>query len=124
MASRSRSVFNGRDEMLAARLLMGADGGIGSFYNLTPELFVGIHAAACEGRWAEARALQQRANALITLTLQFPLFPAIKQILAWSGLDCGACLAPRSSLTDLQQRQLRERLTSAGFGDLMTADAK
>jgi dihydrodipicolinate synthase/N-acetylneuraminate lyase len=32
-------VFNGRDEVLAAGLLMGADGGIGTFYNVLPELF-------------------------------------------------------------------------------------
>src|SRR5918992_2453173 len=35
--------FNGRDEVLAAGLLMGADGGIGTFYNLVPELFVRIY---------------------------------------------------------------------------------
>ena len=35
--------FNGRDEVLAAGLLMGADGGIGTFYNLVPELFVKIY---------------------------------------------------------------------------------
>jgi N-acetylneuraminate lyase len=114
-----RSIFNGRDEVLAAGLLMGADGGIGTFYNLVPELFVGIHAAAIAGRWEEARTLQQRVNVLIALTLRFPVFPAVKQMLAWTGLDCGACLPPRSRLSGEQQRVLRERLVEAGFDELV-----
>ena len=107
-----------RDEVLAAGLLMGANGGIGSFYNLVPELFVRLHAAAVEGRWQDARALQQRINVLIGITLQFPLFPAVKQMLAWSGLDCGTCLPPRAPLDDEQQRALRTRLAEAGLHEL------
>jgi N-acetylneuraminate lyase len=115
LARPDRCLFNGRDEVLAAGLLMGADGGIGTFYNLVPELFVQIYTAAVGGRWEEARVAQQRVNALISITLQFPLFPAVKQILAWSGLDCGTCLPPRAPLTLEQQRSLQERLVEAGF---------
>ena len=114
-----RVVYNGRDEVLAAGLLMGANGGIGSFYNLVPSLFVAIHDAARDGRWQEVQTLQTRANTLIRLTLQFPLFPAIKQILAWSGLDCGDCLPPRTRLDEAQQQRLRDELVAAGFGDLV-----
>jgi N-acetylneuraminate lyase len=114
-----RSVFNGRDEVLAAGLLMGADGGIGTFYNLVPEMFVRIHTAADVGLWDEARTVQVRVNALIRSTLRFPLFPAVKQILAWSGLDCGACLPPRARLSAEQQRLLHESLVEAGFDDLV-----
>jgi N-acetylneuraminate lyase len=115
LARPDRSLFNGRDEVLAAGLLMGADGGIGTFYNLVPELFVQIYTSAAAGRWEEARAAQQRVNALIRTTLQYPLFPAVKQILAWTGLDCGTCLPPRAPLTLEQQRSLQERLVEAGF---------
>jgi N-acetylneuraminate lyase len=121
LISRSaRSVFNGRDEVLCAGLLMGANGGIGSFYNLAPELFVRIYTAAMSGAWEEARLAQQRANILIGITMRFPFFPAIKQILAWSGLDCGACLPPRAQLDPEQQALLRQHLIDAGFGDLIT----
>lgn len=114
-----RCVFNGRDEVLAAGLLMGADGGIGTFYNLVPELFVRIYMAAASGRWEEARIAQQRANVLIRITLRFAVFPAVKQILAWSGLDCGACLPPRGRLDAEQQVLLRDSLIEAGFSDLV-----
>jgi N-acetylneuraminate lyase len=105
-----RSIFNGRDEVLAAGLLMGASGGIGTFYNVAPELFVRLYDAAMAGRWDAARAVQEDVNALIRFTLRFPLFPAIKQILAWSGIDCGVCLPPRAPLTDVQQQKLRAGL--------------
>jgi N-acetylneuraminate lyase len=113
-----RCIFNGRDEVLAAGLLMGADGGIGTFFNLAPELFVRIYTSAAAGRWEEARVAQQRANALIGIALRYPLFPAVKQILAWSGLDCGTCLPPRAPLTIDQQRELQESLAEAGFAEL------
>jgi N-acetylneuraminate lyase len=119
LAQPGRCIFNGRDEVLAAGLLMGANGGIGTFYNLLPELFVEIYDAAVSGRWDAARTAQRRVNELIRITLDFPLFPAVKQMLAWSGLDCGACLPPRAPLDANQQHRLREALTTAGFSHLV-----
>lgn len=119
-----RSVFNGRDEVLAAGLLMGATGGIGTFYNVLPELFVRIHAAARSGQWDDARIAQQRANALIRVTLQFPAFPAVKQILVWSGLECGECLPPRGPLDERQRRRLRDDLIAEGFDSLIARAAR
>jgi N-acetylneuraminate lyase len=108
-------VFNGRDEALACGLLMGADGGIGSFYNIAPELFVSLYDAARAGDWPLVQHIQARINELIAIVLAYPLFPALKQILAWQGLDCGECVAPRQPLgADLQQ-QLRAELQAAGF---------
>lgn len=121
MASACRpgqSVFNGRDEVLVAGLLMGADGGIGTFYNLVPELFVKLHRLADSGRWDDARAVQREINRLIAAVLRFPLFPALKQILAWSGIDCGACLPPRRPLTEAEREALRAALVESGFGRL------
>ena len=112
-----RCIFNGRDEVVVSGLLLGADGGIGTFYNLVPELFVQIYTAAVAGRWEEARLAQLRVNVLIRIAMRFPLFPAVKQILAWSGLDCGTCLPPRGPLTLDQQRSLPGSLAEAGFAE-------
>lgn len=108
-------VFNGRDEVLAAGLLMGAHGGIGSFYNLAPDLFVSLYAAAGEGRWLEARAAQDRINDLIRAVLRFPMLAAIKRLLTWSGIDCGHPVPPRRPLTADEEAALREAVTAAGF---------
>jgi N-acetylneuraminate lyase len=110
LARTGATVFNGRDECLVAGLLMGASGGIGTFYNLVPGLFVDVWRQARAGRWAEARCTQDRINGLIRLTLRFPLFPAVKKILDWRGIDCGPCLAPRRPLTADEERRLRAGL--------------
>lgn len=109
-----QTVFNGRDEVLVAGLLMGADGGIGTFYNLVPELFVKLYRLAESGMWDDARAVQREINRLIAAVLRFPLFPAVKQILAWSGIDCGACLPPRRPLAEAERNALRQALAESG----------
>jgi N-acetylneuraminate lyase len=116
-----RIVFNGRDEVFAAGMLMGAHGGIGTFYNLVPELFVQVYEAGSSGRWAEARLAQDRINDLIAILIRYPLFPAVKTVLRWSGLDCGGCLGPRRLLTSEQHDALRHDLTEAGFQALIAA---
>lgn len=111
-------VFNGYDEVLIAGLLMGACGGIGTFYNIVPELFVEIHSLAKAGRWSEARAVQARVNELIELTIRYPCFPAVKTILRWNGIDCGHCLEPRRRLTAAEESGLRQALLASSFAYL------
>ncbi|MFN3323982.1 MAG: dihydrodipicolinate synthase family protein [Bryobacteraceae bacterium] len=109
------TIFNGRDEVFAAGLLMGAHGGIGSFYNLTPELFVSVYDHARAGRWAEARAVQDRINDLIRTVLAFPMLAAIKRLLTLSGIDCGSPVAPRRALTPEEDSALCAAVARAGF---------
>jgi N-acetylneuraminate lyase len=110
-------VFNGRDEVLVAGLLMGADGGMGSFYNLIPELFLQIYELTKTEGWGEARAVQERINELITITLRFPAFPAIKTMLSWSGIDCGNFLPPRRPLNANEESELRALLSKSSFAN-------
>lgn len=109
------TIFNGRDEVFAAGLLMGAHGGIGSFYNLTPELFVRVYDCATAGNWAEARAVQDRINDLIRTVLGFPMMAAIKRLLTWSGIDCGEPVLPRRALSAEEESALRRAVADAGF---------
>jgi N-acetylneuraminate lyase len=109
------TIFNGRDEVLAAGLLMGAHGGIGSFYNLVPERFVALYRHACAGRWSEARAEQDQINNLIRAVLPFPLIASIKRLLTWRGIDCGYAVAPRRRLTEQEETGLRAAVSAAGF---------
>ena len=108
-------IFNGRDEAFACGVLMGAHGGIGSFYNLVPEMFVQVWRAGLEGDFATARRVQDQINDLIHVILRFPMLPAIKTLLTWSGIDCGPAVAPRRALTNDEERQLRAAVTAIGF---------
>jgi N-acetylneuraminate lyase len=109
------AIFNGRDEVFAAGMLMGAHGGVGSFYNLVPELFVQVYDLANAGNWAEARRVQDRINELIAITIEYPLFAVVKSLLARSGYDCGPCRAPRLGLDASSQARLESQLSAAGF---------
>jgi N-acetylneuraminate lyase len=110
------TVFYGRDEMLNAGLLFRADGGIGSFYNIIPKLFMELWYLTRESRYDVALGVQQRINEFITITCRYPLFPALKTILGWTGLECGPCLAPRrTSLTEAEAQKLRAELSTAGL---------
>ncbi len=111
------TLFNGYDEVLVAGLLMGADGGIGTFYNLVPELFLKIYRLAREQRWAEARAVQERVDELIRLTLRFPALSAVKHMLSVAGVPCGPCMAPRSQFDAQAKDGLRAALAKSSFAN-------
>jgi N-acetylneuraminate lyase len=108
-------IFSGRDEAFACGVLMGASGGIGSFYNLVPELFVALWHAGQAGDYTRVRQIQDQINDLIKAVLRFPMIPAIKKLLTWSGINCGPAIAPRRVLTYEEERRLREDITALGY---------
>ncbi len=112
---RGMVVYSGRDEVFAAGVLMGASGGIGSFYNLVPELFLRVWEAGRQCRWADAREAQTQIDELIEITLRFPAMSAIKRILAWSGLDCGRSQPQYRPLTADEERELRRQLAESSL---------
>ena len=114
LAREGLTVFNGRDEVLAAGLLMGAAGGIGSTYNLVPELFVELYKATRACDFVQARKLQDRINDLLVVLLRYPFIPAIKMLLGWSGINCGPSLGARE-LTREEAGDLRTAVREAGF---------
>jgi N-acetylneuraminate lyase len=102
---------------------MGANGGIGSFYNLIPERFVELFRLARQGQWEQTRQVQQRINELVEICLRFPLIPAIKTILGWTGIPCGEALRPRRPLTVEETQQLRAELRASSFAFLLDGPA-
>lgn len=109
-------MYNGPDEMLALGLQFGAHGGIGTTYNFMPELILRIYRHCQDGEFAAAIAVQRQVNDIIEPLLMFQGLAASKQILVWQGIiDHATCAAPRASLTDAQQRQLRERLAGTAI---------
>lgn len=114
-------VFAGSDEMLVAGLIMGANGGIGSTYNLIPETYVELYRQTLSGQWEEARRMQEKINKFIQVILRYPVHPAIKQLLAWSGIDCGSCIPPRRELTQAEQTELRELISQTELGRTLLA---
>lgn len=93
-------VYSGADEMAMSGLAFGADGIIGSFYNLMPETWQQLYAAVKAGNLAEAQRMQEIGNAVIFFTLQRHAMAAIKRGMAWRGADAGYCRRPFSNYYD------------------------
>ena len=117
-------VYNGHDEVLAAGLLMGADGGIGTFYNLTPELFLEVYRCVRANDFAGAMQAQMRINELIELTLRVPALSAVKRMMSWSGIPCGDPVSPRRTMTAEDEKKLAALLAASSFKDAPFARCK
>lgn len=93
LVKRGKLVFNGYDEVLAAGLLMGAQGGIGTTYNLLAEPYVAIARAAESGDWELARVLQSEINDVLEILFRYPFFPAVREGVRHLGFDCGPMMS-------------------------------
>ena len=105
-------IYNGYDEMFVGGMAMGADGAIGTTFNVMGRLFVRIFEALQAGDMARALALQSRANAVIDVLVEVGVFPGTKAILKILGLDCGPCRRPFAPLTPAQQARVEAIVAS------------
>lgn len=74
-------LYNGYDEIFASGLMAGADGGIGSTYNIMGWRYQAIVAALRAGDLAQAQQLQSRCNQVIDLLVQTGVFRGLKMVL-------------------------------------------
>jgi N-acetylneuraminate lyase len=117
LAGGTWTVLNGHDQVLYPALTMGANGGIGSFYNVLPEEFVTLFRAWRAGDFACARAAQERINRVIRVVKQFRLLPALKFIAGLQGVNLGVCRKPTLALSGEEQNRLRAALAALGVCD-------
>lgn len=93
-AAPDKAFFFGTDEMFLGATATGADGGIGSTYNLIGDVYVGITKAIAEGDIAGARALQAKSNELVSVLLKTGVLPGLKHALNRIGVPVGGCRKP------------------------------
>lgn len=97
-------VYSGCDEMAISGLLAGADGIIGSFFNLIPDLFLNLYKAIEEKELEKAQKLQREAVEIIMFTLKLPSFYAgMKVALRAMGINAGYCRSPFQNLTEKEE---------------------
>lgn len=87
-------VWNGFDEMLAAGLMMGADGGIGSTYNCMAPLIHKIFDSFRGGNIEQAQHYQVQANHVIKTICKHGVFGSVKTILEFEGFHFHGCRKP------------------------------
>ena len=91
-------IYSGMDEMALSGLISGADGIIGSFYNLMPELFVEIYKQVKNNQINEAKKIQEKINIIILFALKKSGYPFIKMGLKWLNVDSGYVRRPFNSI--------------------------
>ena len=101
-------IFNGYDEIFLGGLAMGADGGIGSTYNVMAEKFVGIQKAFNTGNLTEAQKLQTEADDVIRVLATMSIFNAEKYLLSLQGIPFGECRRPFKSLKKEEKLKLEK----------------
>ena len=74
-------LYNGYDEIFASGLLAGADGGIGSTYNIMGWRYQGMVAALKVGDVAKAQQLQCECNKVIDPLIKTGVFRGLKTVL-------------------------------------------
>ena len=74
-------VFNGPDEQFVSGRVIGADGGIGSTYNIMGWRYQGIVKALKEGDIQTAQKLQTECNKVIDLLIKTGVFRGLKTVL-------------------------------------------
>ncbi|EGJ4518800.1 N-acetylneuraminate lyase [Escherichia coli] len=88
-------LYNGYDEIFASGLLAGADGGIGSTYNIMGWRYKGIVNALQNGDIKLAQHLQTECNKVIDLLIQTGVFRGLKTVLHYMGvIDVPLCRKP------------------------------
>jgi N-acetylneuraminate lyase len=101
-------IYNGHDEVYAAGAMMGADGAIGSTFNVMAPLFVEMYGKICRHEWSGLAELQAKANEVIAKLIQYDVFPTEKFICYLQGnFRTPSIRHPLKHLTQREQEELR-----------------
>lgn len=106
-------IYNGYDEMFLSGIAMGADGGIGSTYNVMAEKFIDLIDLYEEGKMDEALKLQTSINNLIDILIDIGVIPGLKAILKMRGFDFGPARKPFKDVSSKEKELLED--TIEGF---------
>ncbi|KFD22895.1 N-acetylneuraminate lyase [Yokenella regensburgei] len=99
-------LYNGYDEIFASGLLAGADGGIGSTYNIMGWRYLNIVKALKEGDIATAQRLQTECNSVIDLLIKTGVFRGLKTVLHF--MDVVAVPLCRKPFSPVDEQYLPE----------------
>lgn len=112
------NIINGPDEMLLCGLSMGAQGGIGSTYNVMPDWFSQLYAAFAGGNIDSARELQFKINRVIDALLRWGntnIIRSIKAVLQMKGFETGTAAFPARGYTDCELEKMKAEFEQLGI---------
>ena len=98
------NLLNGPDESVMAGLICGADGAIGTTYNLLPKTATELYSAFERGDIKETQEKQHTLNRLIDILISGNI-AAWKEPLRYLDIDPGYTVAPAIALDEEQKKQ-------------------
>ena len=96
-------------------LAAGADGGIGTTYNIIPGHFVKICRLALAGKFREAAKIQDEANRVVELMIESDNWSYRKAMMKYIGIDCGIYPGPFEPITPAQEKAFLKRFAALGI---------
>lgn len=96
----------GHDELLLPALALGAQGAIGSTYNIAAPVYLRIMQAFAAGDLETARREQLTAVKMIRVLARFGVVRTAKAISQMMGIDCGSVRPPLEPLTLAERREV------------------
>ena len=112
------NIFNGPDECMICGLSVGADGAIGTTYNMAPKLSVEIYDKFKDGDMAGALKAQRKLNKIIGVALGLNI-SRWKDIMEFIGFDMGYTVFPARLETKEEKAKLKTDLDAIGFFDMV-----
>ena len=109
------NIINGPDEMLLMGLNAGADGGIGSTYNVMYPRIKRIYESFKAGNTADAMEAQSAANKVIDVLLSYKVIPALKVVLEKEGIPVGNASFPQKRWSEEEKEVIWQKLLNAGL---------
>ncbi len=113
LAYPEKTVYSGFDEMLLPGLLYGADGCIGTWENLLPEMYVKVYELVKAGKAEAARPVSEAFTAFLSVGWKYGIIDTFEELMRVKGY-AGRCFrrpaswnpgkVPAEVLGDLQNR--------------------
>lgn len=103
-----RTYFFGFDEIFLSGAVLGADGGIGTTYNLLGRLYMALWSAIADGDLSRARHLQDVSAEFVEVLLEVGVLPGMKAAFAAIGVDCGPTRAPMALRVPDSKKRIAE----------------
>jgi N-acetylneuraminate lyase len=109
-------ILHGHDQILLCGLAAGATGGVGTSYNLMPNLYQKILLAFQTGDFINARKWQLRSIEFVKIMLKHGnAVESTKAMFKIAGLDLGPCRLPLRNLTKNEYQLLERDLKELDF---------
>ncbi|MBO5926565.1 MAG: dihydrodipicolinate synthase family protein [Clostridia bacterium] len=112
------NILNGPDETLLCGLVLGADGGVGTTYNLTPKVFCDLYKLFKAGDIEGARKKQFECNKIVNVLVGNNI-ACWKYPLKFLGIDPGHIVEPGILPSPEKEKEIKAKLEEVGFFDMI-----